>query len=297
MLSSQQIATRVFVVAALPFVLGALYSVGRTLWFQLLAERAAGTVVELSGQPPSLVVEYPTRDGRRLLTESAGSDLYIDVPVGRRITVYYDRAEPSDARVDHFVEHWVVPLFLGIPALALLLGLLWVRRRRPWDPTRPGRSPVAIPFATIGVALLLLAAYLRHLDHQLLAGGATALGTVVDFRETQVRRSPTGMRNRAFSHDTVIEPVITFSAADGTAVRFVGLAGSFPAGLKTGDQLEVRYLSGEPRTAEIKGSQRLSGGAAVVAILGSVSLAVGAGLLLSARRRRDASHASPRQRR
>jgi hypothetical protein len=85
-------------------------------------------VVEItSGGAPSLVVEYLARDEQLFTTKSAGSDLYRDLSLRDRITVYYDPGNPSDARLDLFVENWVLPLATGFPGIVLLLAAFFAR--------------------------------------------------------------------------------------------------------------------------------------------------------------------------
>lgn len=288
----RSIVNRVFLTAALPFVLLAAYTSYQALWFQYVAAQAAGTVIDVVGTPPSLVVAYRTHEGETLTTESAGSDFYADIAVDTPMTVLYDPEDPSSARVDHFIENWGVPLFLGGVCAVILLAFLFARRDRP---ASMNGNVVAYPFSVIGVALLLFAGYLLNKDRQLVTRGETALGTIVDFRESQARR-PRTARNHPNSFVYFREPVISFTTRDGDPVRFVALSGSYPAGLNTGDRLEVLYLPERPAAAEIKGSPRLVGGAQIVAILGSVSLAVGGGRILVSRshRRRVAAAARAR---
>ena len=105
MRSTSWIVNRVFAVAALPFVLGAAYASYRTLYFKYAAAQAPGTVIEVAGAPPALVVEYATvrrgaapqpsddpeyRAGEVKVwrTESAGSDFYAEM---QRLCDHRDR--------------------------------------------------------------------------------------------------------------------------------------------------------------------------------------------------------------
>lgn len=110
-------------VLLLPLLLGTGYSSWRSLWFLYGAAAAPGTVVERSDEgAPSVVVAFADAEGRDRRTTSGGSDFYADIAVGDRITVYYDPADPDSARLDLFLELWIVPLLLGSFSLVLLLA-------------------------------------------------------------------------------------------------------------------------------------------------------------------------------
>jgi hypothetical protein len=127
MRSPRSIANAVFLLAALPFMLGAGYLSYRTLWFKLAGERTQGTVVEVTRGTPSLVVEYLARNEELFTTTSAGSDLYRDIAVRDKLTVYYDPRNPSDARIDLFVENWVLALAVAFPGLLIVIAWLALR--------------------------------------------------------------------------------------------------------------------------------------------------------------------------
>jgi hypothetical protein len=100
--------------------------------WQLLrhAERASGTVVGLPGSSSSsdtgrIVVEYAVGDDIYTITSSVASSPP-DLRMGEGVTVLYDPADPADGTMEGFVELWLVPMLLGIFALAALfvLGVL-----------------------------------------------------------------------------------------------------------------------------------------------------------------------------
>src|SRR6185503_7000773 len=107
---------------ALPFLAGAAYSAYKSLWFKYAAERAQGTVVEVSQGAPELTVEYRTKSGEVLRTTTAGSDLYRDIARGDSLPVFYDPREPANARVDLWLENWIVPLLLLVPGAIIMLA-------------------------------------------------------------------------------------------------------------------------------------------------------------------------------
>ena len=103
------------VLISAPMLLGAGYMTWRSLWFKFGASSAAGQVVEKVGTSgPHLVVMYTDATGEPLRLETAGSDFYRDISVGDPVRVLLDPASAADARLDHFVELWILPLVLGI---------------------------------------------------------------------------------------------------------------------------------------------------------------------------------------
>lgn len=104
----------VLLMVSLPCLLGAGYMTYRSLWFTFGVEKARGEIVEKTGEVPTLTVEYRTGLGQLRKIESAGSDLYKNYMVGDAITVYYERDEPSTARLNLFVEMWLLPVLLGV---------------------------------------------------------------------------------------------------------------------------------------------------------------------------------------
>src|SRR5262245_24033745 len=144
----------VITLAALPFLLGAAYTAYRSLWFQHSAERAEGTIVEVSEGTPELKVEFRTKDGQVRRTETGGSDLYKGHAKGDKITVFYDPQQPARARVDLWLEHWIIPTILVVPGAIILLAALLISSSWRRDPfARPqletGGVPVQAEFARV----------------------------------------------------------------------------------------------------------------------------------------------------
>lgn len=104
----------VLLLVSLPFLLGAGYMLYRSIGFVLFADRAEGRIVEIGAGTPELTVEYTTSSGQVRRVRSAGSDLYANYAVGDRVRVFYDAEQPADARLDLFVEQWMLPLILGV---------------------------------------------------------------------------------------------------------------------------------------------------------------------------------------
>lgn len=115
----------------LPFVLAFALSTWQTLRFVHLSERAEGTVVEKTEDGlPQLVVAYTPVRGPELRIHSDGHAGNAGISVGDRITVFHDADDPSNARLDQFVELWLWPLIFGglLLAVAVPVGLIWRRR-------------------------------------------------------------------------------------------------------------------------------------------------------------------------
>ena len=100
--------------------------------WQLLrhAERASGTVVGLPGSSSSsntrwIEVEYAVGDDIYTITSDVASSPPT-LRMGDEVTVLYDPANPSDGTMEGFLELWLVPMLLGIFALAdiFVLGVM-----------------------------------------------------------------------------------------------------------------------------------------------------------------------------
>ena len=111
--------------AALPFLLGAAYASCRSVWFQYGAERSNGTVIDTTADG-FLTVEYLTADEKLFSTRTGGSDYYKGYVPGDKLTVFYDPKDPEDARVDLWLEHWIVPLLLLFPGAIIMLATVLI---------------------------------------------------------------------------------------------------------------------------------------------------------------------------
>jgi hypothetical protein len=101
---------------AAPMLLGATWMTWRSLWFKFGAASTIGMVIEKVGsRGPHLVVQYRDATGEPMRIESAGSDFYQDLSVD-------DPANFADARLDHFVELWILPMVLGAFGSVLALS-------------------------------------------------------------------------------------------------------------------------------------------------------------------------------
>lgn len=150
---------------ALPCLFGTGYMVSRSLWFTWGAETAQGRVTDITGDTPTLVVRYRTKSGQARIVKSVGSDLYENYRVGDSVTVRYDAGAPADARVNLFVDMWLLPLFLcvfglafGVPSIFMLKSAIAERWARVGGLDRRGQR---IQADYVGVRLTLDADALR----------------------------------------------------------------------------------------------------------------------------------------
>ena len=154
---------------------------------------------------------------------------------------------------------------------------------------------VAGIFALIGVVMLSTATYFYRMDQQLIAGGESTGGTVVDFRlERGSRRQGAGRGNDPSNFHHYRVPIIQFTTRAGQVVLFSGPSqGETSEGLKQGEAVEVVYLPAHPETAEVKGSDHYENAALIFTIFGSASLIPGMVMLVpEIRRRRREAHAA-----
>jgi hypothetical protein len=116
----------VLLAISLPCLLGAAWLLGRALWDRQFAQEALGTVVEVTGDVPALVVEFDAGGGAKRRVESAGSDLHRNYREGDRLRVWFDPDQPQDARLDLFIDNWLFPLLLGVFGGFFSLPLLFM---------------------------------------------------------------------------------------------------------------------------------------------------------------------------
>ncbi|WP_028079341.1 DUF3592 domain-containing protein [Solimonas soli] len=129
---SRRLTGSLLLAVSLPPLLIALWLATNVLRQQFFGARAPGEVVEISGDVPTLIVEFDAGGGERRRVESAGSDLYRHYAVGDRVTVLFDPQKPQDATLDLFVETWLLPALLGGFGGFFALPLLFMPGLRPW---------------------------------------------------------------------------------------------------------------------------------------------------------------------
>jgi hypothetical protein len=112
-----------------PFLLATCVLSYESLWFQYAAEQTEGRIVEISSESlPSLIVEYTTQKTGSLRIESDGTEAYQVYRIGDTVTVYYDPANPGDARLDLFLELWLGPMVAGGFSIGVFLLIVLIRR-------------------------------------------------------------------------------------------------------------------------------------------------------------------------
>lgn len=142
-------------------MLGKAVSVAIDRWHEIAtAARADGTVIDLIESRDSESetyhprVRFVTVSGESVeFTGSVGSDPP-GFDIGERVTVLYDPANPSGARIDAFFQLWFAPLAIGILATlftagggGLTVGLLRASNRQTTPPAN--QPPIARPRASI----------------------------------------------------------------------------------------------------------------------------------------------------
>ncbi len=66
--------------------------------------------------------------------ESGGSDYYKGYARGDKLTVFYDAQNPADARIDLWLEHWILPILVVIPGAVILLAMFLITSHMRKDP-------------------------------------------------------------------------------------------------------------------------------------------------------------------
>ena len=119
-------ARAVWLLALLPLLLPTLWGSFNAARWALASDRVEARVVEQGrGRGPALTIAWRDEGGaeRRLVT--GGSDVYAKFTPGSTVTVLVRGPAPEDARFDHFLELWLLPVIgwvlCAIVALPLLL--------------------------------------------------------------------------------------------------------------------------------------------------------------------------------
>ena len=135
------------------------------------------------------------------------------------------------------------------------------------------RTLVVIKYvlATVGVGLLLGAAFWYQSVRSFVASASVAEGTVVDL-----------VRSR---NSNSYAPVVHFATEDGQQIEFTSTNASRPPSYAQGDHVVVLYLPSEPQEASIKSFLSLWVGPLVLAVGGGVLFLIGGGILIATRLR------------
>ncbi|MGH3116925.1 MAG: DUF3592 domain-containing protein [Gaiellales bacterium] len=130
-------APGLFLVLGVVFLVVAAVTLVLTLRFVAGAERATGTVIDLSRETDSEgevvfypVVSFTTAEGRTLEFRSSSGSSFPPQP-GDRVEVLYDPDDPKDARLSGFFDLWGLPIVFGfIGAVASFVSVVFLRRTR-----------------------------------------------------------------------------------------------------------------------------------------------------------------------
>ncbi|PKM37221.1 MAG: hypothetical protein CVV06_07005 [Gammaproteobacteria bacterium HGW-Gammaproteobacteria-10] len=127
--SVRSIGLMAMLITLTPFVLITLFLCYKSLWFQYAAERTEGRIVEINVESlPSLVVEYSTAKTGPLHIESDGAEANRAYQVGDELTVFYDPADPNNAKLDLFLELWLGTITATGFTIAIFLLVVLIRR-------------------------------------------------------------------------------------------------------------------------------------------------------------------------
>lgn len=127
-------ARRGVALVLLPFALAAALSTWQTLRLVVLGERTEGRVVAKSDDElPQLTVAYRPPQGPELRIQGDGHAGNRTIAVGDAVAVFHDADDPTQARLDQFVELWLWPLIFG--------GLLGLAAVPAWWITRASTRP------------------------------------------------------------------------------------------------------------------------------------------------------------
>jgi hypothetical protein len=137
----------VFGVIGLALVLAGGGFAWSTQQFLASATRAEGVVVAMVGSDTlAPVVEFTAPDGRVESFRSMVSSSPPDFSVGERVVVYFDPADPQNARIGAFFHLWFLPIFLvGMGSIFgavgfFILYLPWRRARIAQELRHQGRA-------------------------------------------------------------------------------------------------------------------------------------------------------------
>lgn len=126
-------------------------------------------------------------------------------------------------------------------------------------------------FLGVGSLMLVGSLFAWNSTRAFIAHAQTTTGKVVELRE--VRDKDGG--------SSTWKPVVHYETADGKGITFSSSFSSNPAPYDVGETVEVLYLRDDPGDARIKGFGSLWFGAALLAVMGCVFAAVGAGFLFA----------------
>jgi heme/copper-type cytochrome/quinol oxidase subunit 2 len=139
---------------------------------------------------------------------------------------------------------------------------------------------VKYAFSIVGLILLLVSLLLFVSTSQFVRKSAIATGTVVALEE----RTDSDDRT---SYHPVYYPVVEFKIAENDTFRFESSFGSNPPSYRIGEKVEVLYDPASPGNAKIKSFLSLWVGVVILGILGFIFFAIGFGMILYRRTRKN----------
>jgi hypothetical protein len=146
--STSKIAGRVFLFTGIGSLLLALCLAIGTVIFIRQAATAQATVVALieKTDPDEGNIDYfpqftfSTPDGTSFTINSNNGTNPPEFKRGQQVNVLYDRANPSNARIDSFVQLWLLPLIFGSLGI-FFIATVWLIAR--FMPKKAANSPPA----------------------------------------------------------------------------------------------------------------------------------------------------------
>lgn len=114
------------------FLLVGLALWGREIRFGQTAESASGTIIDVrtiddpKGATYVPVVEFIPIDGRVVHFQGTWTGPKPDK--GTRVTVLYDKFKPEGAKIDSFIQRWLLPVILTPIGFLMLLGAVRMKR-------------------------------------------------------------------------------------------------------------------------------------------------------------------------
>lgn len=112
------------------FLLPTLWGTFNALRWMAFSERVEARVVERgqARRAPPLTIAWRGTDGAERRIVTGGSDLYAELVPGSAVTVLVRGEGPDDARMDHFLEIWLLPTIGWV--LCAVVGIpMWIAGR------------------------------------------------------------------------------------------------------------------------------------------------------------------------
>lgn len=144
----------IFGLIGISTLVGGVYSGLSNLDFARKAAHASGQIINFrahrgsrGGYTYSPIVRYRPSSGMDIVFESrASSNLAFWPPVGAQVEVLYDASNPRRARLNHFTELWMPPIFLTLfGGIFLSLAIFISASMRKKQALPPSSAPPSAP--------------------------------------------------------------------------------------------------------------------------------------------------------